>query len=327
MLHLQGLNSQLTHSNDAFARAVQEGFSRTPKSLPSAWFYDERGSQLFEQITELDEYDLTRCERQIFESQAAAIAAQLPREPFRLVELGAGDGHKTRVLLRELIAARREFEYLPIDICRASVEKVVSDTQRELSQLMVRGLAGEYMEALASVQHGSRHPLVVLFLGSSVGNFTHSQTRNFLWQVRDHLRISDQMLIGFDLQKDPRILQRAYDDASGITREFNLNLLDRINCELGGEFDRNHFLHHAIYNPQEQRMESWLISRREQRIPVRRLNRLVRLAQWEGIHVESSYKYSLDQIADFAAGSEFAVEQNYFDDRQWFVDSLWRAEG
>jgi dimethylhistidine N-methyltransferase len=304
---------------------VQEGLSRTPKSLSSVWFYDERGSELFEQITQLDEYYLTRCERQIFENRAREIAAQLPREAFRVVELGAGDGHKTRILLQALVG--RDFEYVPIDICRASVEKVTSDTRRELPQVKIRGLTGEYIEALAGLQHGSRRPLVVLFLGSSIGNFTPSQTRNFLWQVRDHLRIGDQLLIGFDLQKDPRILQAAYDDAAGLTREFNFNLLDRINRELGGEFDCGEFVHHPIYNPQEQRMESWLISRREQRVPVRRLNRLVRLAEWEGIHVESSYKYHLDQIADFAAGSEFAVEQNYFDENHWFVDSLWRAEG
>jgi dimethylhistidine N-methyltransferase len=296
-----------------------------PKSLPSAWFYDERGSELFEQITQLDEYYLTRCEREIFESRSSEIAAQLPREPFRLVELGAGDGHKTRILLQAL--AGRDFEYLPIDICQASVEKVVADARRTLPQIKIRGLAGEYVEALASLQHGLPRPLVVLFLGSSIGNFTESQTRNFLWQVRDHLRIGDQLLIGFDLQKDPRTLQAAYDDPAGLTREFNFNLLDRINRELGGEFDRGNFLHHAFYNPEQQRMESWLVSQREQRVPVRRLNRLVRLAAWEGIHVESSYKYSLDQIANFAAGSEFAVEQNYLDEQQWFVDSLWRAEG
>jgi uncharacterized SAM-dependent methyltransferase len=165
----------------------------------------------------------------------------------------------------------------------------------------------------------------VLFLGSSIGNFGHRQARRFLRGLRRSLKAGDFALIGFDLKKDLGTLQRAYDDAAGVTREFNLNLLDRINRELGGRFDRRRFDHHAAYNLRLGCMESWLVSRERQRVRVSGLERAFEFLAWEGIRVERSYKYDLEQIESLADAGGFRVCRHFFDSRRQFVDSLWEA--
>ncbi len=309
----------------AFARDVFRGLSRSPKSLPSMYFYDAEGSRLFQRITELEEYYLTRCEAEILETHAAEIVATVLPGPFRLVELGAGDGRKTEILLRWLLDAGLRFEYVPIDICRQSILDLTASFQRRFDgSLSVRGIAAEYFDGLASLGSASRRPIFVLFLGSSVGNFSHAEARQFFRRLRESLRPGDFVLIGFDLKKDLEILRRAYNDAEGVTGLFNLNLLDRINRELGGEFDRGRFAHYGPYNLREARMESWLVSLENQEVPIRALGRSFAFQAWEGIHVESSHKYDLSQIESFASAAGFRVRKHFFDRRRWFADSLWQ---
>lgn len=309
----------------AFARDVLRGLNRSPKSLPSMYFYDAEGSRLFQRITELDDYYLTRCEAEIIETHAAEIVAAVVPGPLRLVELGAGDGRKTEILLRRLLDAGLCFEYVPIDICRKSVVDLATSFQwRFDGSLRVRGIVAEYLDGLASLGRASRRPNFVLFLGSSVGNFSHAEARQFFRRLRESLRPGDFVLVGFDLKKNLEILRRAYNDAEGVTRLFNLNLLDRINRELGGAFDRSRFAHYGPYNLRDECMESWLVSVENQEVPIHALGRSFTFQAWEGIHVERSHKYDLSQIESFASAAGFRVEKHFFDRRRWFADSLWQ---
>ncbi|MEN6495157.1 MAG: L-histidine N(alpha)-methyltransferase [Thermoguttaceae bacterium] len=311
----------------AFARDVLQGLLATPKSLPARSFYDERGSRLFQEIMELPEYYLTRCEREILHRGKCQLAGAVAREPFRLVELGAGDGRKTRILLRHFLAERLEFNYVPVDICRETIADLADSLHHHdgLATLSVHGIVAEYFDALHLLSQRSAERNFVLFLGSNIGNFDPFDARQFLAGLRESLNPGDLVLIGFDLKKAPEILHRAYNDAQGITREFNLNLLDRINRELGGRFDRRRFVHYGSYNVLQSRMESWLVSTEAQRVEIRQLGEVVTLEPWEGIHVECSYKYDLSEIETMADSTGFCVQAHLFDAQKYFVDSLWQV--
>lgn len=311
---------------EAFARDVQQGLSRRPKSLSSAWFYDDRGSRLFEEITRLDEYYLTRCEHEILSTHASEIGQALAAGPFRILEIGAGDGHKTEILLRQFVDMGLDFEYVPIDICQRSIVDLVAKLRRTIrGEFLVRGIVAEYQDAFDVLRDHEPMRNLVLFLGSSIGNFNHAQARHFLRGLRTSLAAGDRALIGFDLKKDPRVLQAAYDDSAGVTREFNLNLLDRINRELGGQFNRRRFAHQAAYNAADACMESYLLSLEQQTVEISELQQSFDFAPWEAIKVEASYKYDPPLIESLAFASGFSIEQQYTDAQEYFVDSLWKA--
>jgi L-histidine Nalpha-methyltransferase len=311
---------------DAFARDVRRGLSSTPKAISSAYFYDHRGSQLFGLITEQPEYYLTRCEAEILERYSGRIAAELQGRTCRLIEIGAGDGYKTQILLDSLLGRGLVREYVPIDICRQAVTGLTAKLQETVrGNLHLRGIVAEYFDAFPLLDQSASLRNLVLFLGSSIGNFGSREALRLLRQLRHSLQPGDFALIGFDLKKNPHVLQAAYDDAAGVTREFNFNLLDRMNRELAADFDRRHFQHHATYNLRLACMESWLISRRPQVISIGQLDAAFPLGAWEGIRVERSYKYDLDQIERFAAATGWEVRTHFFDRRRYFCDSLWLA--
>lgn len=313
-------------ATSAFAREVRLGLSRHPKSLSSAWFYDDLGSRLFEEITRLEEYYLTRCEKEILEDHSGRIGRLLGSQPFRVLEIGAGDGHKTEILLSRFVEQQCDFEYVPVDICRRSIVDLVAKLKRTTrGDFRVRGIVAEYQEAFDVLRHHQPMRNLVLFLGSSIGNFNHTQARRFLRGLRDSLSAGDLALIGFDLKKDPQVLQAAYDDFAGVTREFNLNLLDRINRELGGHFDRSSFRHQAAYNATETCMESFLLSTLDQSVRIGALDLSFDFASWEAVKVECSYKYDRSLMESLAAASGFRVLRHFSDARQYFVDSLWIA--
>jgi dimethylhistidine N-methyltransferase len=313
----------------AFGEDLRRGLTKSPKSISSAYFYDDRGSQLFQQITQQPEYYLTRCEHAILVRHGEDLVRALGNEPCRVLEIGAGDGQKTEVVLKRLLAAGVVDEYVPVDICRRAVVELTSRLRERLaySSLRLRGVVAEYYDALDLLGRQGDQRTLVLFLGSSIGNFGPRGALRLLRGLRQSLTPGDLLLIGFDLKKDLAIVRPAYDDAAGITRAFNLNLLQRINREMGGEFDIDQFLHHAEYNLRLGCMESWLVSRRRQRVPIARLRTSVELEAWEGIRVERSYKYDLDQIESLATMSGFEVRAHFFDDRRYFVDSLWTVKG
>jgi len=310
---------------DAFAADVLRGLSRTPKAIPPMYFYDERGSRLFGQITEQDEYYLTRCEAEILQTCVGDLASFLRRGAFRLIELGAGDGTKTETLLGYFLTHALEFDYFPIDICQQAVTNLTHSIRRKLPRLVrhVHGITAEYAGGVSLFGGQRDRRNVVLFLGSSIGNFDPPATRKFLRDLHASLNEGDYLLIGFDLKKDVAVLSAAHNDRQGITREFNFNLLDRINRELGGDFDRNRFMHYSPYNAQRGCMESWLVSREDQQVRIDALDRAFLFRAWEGIRVERSYKYSVADVDDLAAGTGYTVRQHFVDRRGYFLDSLW----
>ena len=304
------------------ARHVAEGLRREPKALSSMYFYDDAGSRLFQQIMDLPEYYPTRTEFSIFCEHGAAIAAALSagaEEAFTLVELGAGDGAKTKLLLRELLAAGPAFSYAPVDISAGAMTGLVDALQRELPALRVTPVVASYATALGQLRTwpGSK---AVLFLGSNIGNFGPAERLDFLRQLAAPLTVADRLLIGFDLQKDPRRIRAAYDDAQGITAAFNLNLLTRLNRELGADFDLAHWQHYTDYNPLNGAVRSYLVSTRTQRVRLAALDETFDFAAWEVIHTENSYKFTLPQVEALAAEAGLRVAAIFTDAASDFAD-------
>lgn len=311
---------------ETFALDVLMGLSTDRKSLSSKYFYDDEGSALFSQITDLPEYYLTGREFEIFETHKGDIAGRLPKGPFSLVELGAGDGRKTKVLLREFIEKKNTFEFVPIDISEAAVKGITDDVSAEFPELSVRGIVSDYFDAFKWLNRNNKHPRVVLFLGSTLGNFSGPRARVFLRTLWNSLNKDDLLLTGFDMKKDIAVLQRAYNDSSGITAKFNLNLLKRINRELGGDFDLSGFQHHSVYDVFSGAMESYLVSTRKQDVNITHLNKRFSFKAYEPIHLEYSYKFLPEDIGLLARETGYRVLTDYHDSKRYFTDSLWRVE-
>ena len=314
----------LTTEQRQLARHVAEGLARQPRELSSMYFYDEVGSQLFQQIMALPEYYPTRTEFAVLSRYQAALAAALAPaagQPLRLVELGAGDGLKTKLLLRALLAAGTTFSYAPVDISPTALDGLAASLQAELPALQVQPLVASYAEALASLR-GQPGRTAVLFLGSNIGNFAPAEQPRFLAELAAQLSTGDCLLLGFDLRKDPRQIRAAYDDAQGVTAAFNLNLLARLNRELGADFDLAHWTHFADYDPQTGAMRSFLVSGRAQSVRVAALGSTFEFAAWEAIHTENSYKFTLPQIESLATSAGLRVQQVFEDEQGWFADVL-----
>jgi L-histidine N-alpha-methyltransferase len=306
---------------DSFAAAVEGGLCGHPKSLPCRFLYDEVGSALFEEICDLPEYYLTRTERALLEDCADEIAALLPN-PVALAELGSGSSSKTRLLIEALLRRQRALRYVPVDISRTALKDAARALLSDYDALEVHAIADEYEEGLRHVRAETERPLVIAWLGSNVGNFERRAAARFLAGVCRQLRPTDRLLLGIDLRKEAHVLERAYDDPAGITARFNLNLLDRINRELGGRFDLDRFAHRAVYHKDEGRVELGLESRQDQQVEIAALGRVVKFAKHETIHTEDSYKYSLAEIEALAAGAGFRVAQRWLDGAQAYSLNL-----
>ena len=312
--------------HDAFAEDVQAGLSSAPKYLSSKYFYDDEGSRLFQKIMELPEYYLTRAEFEIFSTRQAEIFAWFNQNEkgFDLIELGAGDGTKTAVLIDYFLAQNADFTYSPIDISQEAVDILSGKFAAKFPDLKMNAKTGDYFRILETLKSESSRPKILLFLGSNIGNFSPEHALNFFRSLHDVMNDGDLLFVGFDLQKDPRVIVAAYDDAAGVTAEFNLNLLRRINRELGANFDLDNFSHYALYRPNECAARSFLISREKQTVKIEALNRSFDFAAWEPIFMEISQKYSSQMIETLAENAGFTVSQNFFDAKKYFTDSLWR---
>lgn len=313
-----------TKNQNELAAHVLQGLTRQPKALSSMYFYDAAGSELFRQIMQLPEYYPTRTEFGLLTRHRAAIAEALTPaagQPLHLLELGAGDGLKTKILLRELLAQGTDFVYAPVDISPSALDGLAASLRAELPALRVQPLAGEYAAALAGLR-GQPGRKSVLFLGSTIGNFPPEARQQFLGALAAQLRPDDRLLIGFDLRKNPRQIRAAYDDAQGVTAAFNLNLLTRLNRELQADFDLAAWEHFADYDPLTGAMRSFVVSRRAQQVHVGALGRSFSFEAWEAIHTENSYKFTLPQIEQLAAAAGLRVLTAYTDEQQWFADVL-----
>ena len=308
----------------AFQADVLAGLSAPTKRIPSRYFYDDEGSRIFQEIMDLPEYDPTDCEREILAANAPYISELMgSNQPFRLVELGAGDGRKTRLLLDQFTNDEAGFEYVPIDISEGAMGVLIDSVVREYPEMDATGLVCEYNHGLRFLKEDQKRNLV-LFLGSSIGNFTFEQAHRFCRSLRDILNPGDFLLIGFDLRKEMDVLIPAYSDSQGVTARFNLNLLDRINRELGANFDRDQFSHFATYNVHSGAMESYLLSRKKQTVHVRALNHDFDFDAWEPLHTEYSWKYLPEDVEDLARSNDFQTIDMFYDARRYFLNALWR---
>jgi L-histidine Nalpha-methyltransferase len=308
----------------AFARDVRAGLTATPKYLSCCYFYDAEGSQLFEEICALPEYYLTRAEREILEAHADEIAARLP-DGARVVELGSGSSVKTRLLLAAILRRQPSLHYVPIDICSVMLQETARGLLDDFPGLQITALAAEYHDALGYLRNFPPQPQLVLWLGSNIGNFHRPEAAAFLGTVRELLTPADRLLVGIDLRKDRAILEPAYDDARGVTAEFNLNLLARVNRELDADFDLNAFRHRAVYNEEAGRIEMYLVSSRPQTVRLRALGLEVDFAAVEAIHTENSYKYAPGEIEALLAATALRLECRWVDHAGRFSANLLRT--
>jgi L-histidine N-alpha-methyltransferase len=295
-----------------FAEDTRDGLTGRARSLPCRYFYDAEGSRLFEEICTLPEYYLPRAERDILQARAADIAAGFAG-PVTLVELGSGNAVKTRILIEQLLRRQGRLRYVPIDICRSVVEGSSRELLDDYPGLSVLALAGEYQQALDHLSAAGGEAKLILWLGSNIGNFDREAAARFLGRVRQTMAPGDRLLAGIDLRKDRVTLERAYDDSRGVTARFNLNILRRINRELGGHFDLAAFRHRAVYNDELGRIEMYLDSLREQRVAIDQLTLEVAFAAGEAIHTENSYKYSRAEIEAVAAAAGLELRRHWVD--------------
>ncbi len=308
-----------------FARDVLKGLSSPKKSLSSRYFYDEKGSRIFEEIMELPEYYLTNCEWEILGKYKQDILNQINEQPFQLVDLGAGDAKKTKLLLEHFYQNEAPFSYVPIDINRDVLEELEDSLNKELPGLETTPVLAEYFDALKWINETQKQKKLVLFLGSNIGNFSKKAAASFLLQMHDSLNNGDLLLIGIDLKKDPYRIIHAYSDSKGVTAAFNINLLRRINTELGGDLDLDKWTHFANYNPVNGAVKSYLISCESQDVQINSLNKTFHFEAFEAIHTEYSYKYSLNEISTMAVQCGFEEVKVYMDKKSDFSDSLWRV--
>lgn len=295
----------------AFARDAIEGLSRHPKRLSPKYFYDTTGSELFEAITRLPEYYPTRAELSILNGRAGELAAFVPRDA-ALVEFGAGTTTKVRLLLQRCAIAA----YVPVDISGDFVRAQADGLRKDFPPLAVYPVAADFSSPFVLPKATAELPKVGFFPGSTIGNFEPHEACRFLRGAREILGDQARMIIGVDLEKDERVLYNAYNDAARMTARFNLNVLVRINRELGANFDTAAFTHRAIYNREQYRIEMHLISKKPQ--TVRLLGTSVSFRQGESIHTENSYKYSIDRFGALARGSGWKVCESWTDDAGMF---------
>ncbi len=290
----------------AFATDVLDGLSATPKRIPAKYFYDEAGSTLFEQITELPEYYPTRCEMQALRDHAAEIARLIP-EGAALVEFGSGSNKKARIVLN---AAPHLAAYVPVDISGEMLEREAAELRADYPQLKVLPVAADFCYPFDLPREATEAPVRIgFFPGSTIGNFEPHEAAAFLRNAARILGPKSILIIGADLIKDTEVLNAAYNDAAGVTAAFNLNLLTRINRELGGTFKRECFEHHAFYNRERQRIEMHLASLKRQKVKV--MGETFDFRAGETIHTENSYKYSVESLRALARGVG------------WLPDGVW----
>ena len=309
---------------NGFADDVKAGLLATPKRLSCRFFYDDHGSKIFEEICALPEYYLTRAEQEILKTNANQIAARLPADT-TLLELGSGSAIKTRILIEALIGQQGILQFVPIDISPTILEQSARELQQHYPKLEVNPVAAEYREGLVRARQLVSGPKLILWLGSNIGNFERDDAARFLSQVGRCMSRDDLLLVGVDLRKDKLVLETAYDDPAGVTARFNLNILNRINRDLGGTFDLSRFRHEAIYNDDEGRVEMYLVSDVPQNVSIERLNWSVEIGMDEAIHTENSYKYSLAEIDRLAERSGLSLAEQWFDNRGQFSLNMFSA--
>lgn len=318
--------TKATLLDTTFKKEVFEGLSAYPKYLSSKYFYDKKGDRLFQEIMAMPEYYLTGCEFQILSTYTETIG-----ELFRdrengldLIELGAGDGKKTKVLLKYMAENNFNFVYKPIDISENAVELLSNNLAQEMPILNVDAEVGEYFEVLERLKGFNKRKKVIMVLGSNIGNLKHPKAIEFLSKLKDAMLPDDLLFMGFDQKKEPQKILNAYNDETGITEAFNKNVLTRINRELGGNFDLNKFKHWEVYDPETGTAKSFLVATEAMEVSIEALKLTVNFDQWETIHTEISQKYDDKIVGWLAEEAGLKIETSFTDKKEYYKDYVFR---
>jgi len=317
---LQYFKPHATKIEKTFAEEIFSSLNADLKFISPKYFYDKKGSELFEKICLLPEYYPTRTEVTILKKLQQELPSFLD-DSFRIVELGSGSSVKTRLIIDVFAKLQNKIEYFPIDISEIlteSSEQLIHD----YDNLHITGIIDTYEGGLEFLKHYDDKNNLITFLGSSFGNFSPSDGYLFLKKIHSTMKSGDLFLIGLDLVKEKHILESAYDDTQGVTAEFNLNVLSRINDELGGNFNLENFEHHSVYHEKEQRIEMYLKSSQKQSVIIPKSNLLLDLEKNQLIHTEYSHKYRLSQIHDLLDDAGFELKHTWLDENKYFSLTL-----
>lgn len=303
---------------------VREGLNANPKFLSSKYFYDATGDKLFVDIMQMPEYYLTKSELEIFSKKTQELidSFDISKDTyFELIELGAGDGTKTKEVLKVLTNQNYNFDYFPIDISQHALNELKDSLTKEIPDLNVKTKQGDYFEVLSSFKN-SNNKKVVLFLGSNIGNLTDDLSHDFVYQLGSNLKPNDRLLLGVDLIKEQNIVLPAYNDPNGITANFNLNLLTRMNRELGANFKIEKFAHQPEYTKEEGIAKSFLTSLEQQEVYISSINETISFMEGEKIHTEISRKYNDEIILKIISKTDFTIERKITDSKNYFADYI-----
>ena len=314
--------------NTSFKQEVFEGLTNFPKYLSSKYIYDKKGDKLFQDIMAMPEYYLTNCEYDIIKTHTKAIAEifQHKDDGFDLIELGAGDGKKTKVLLKYLSENNVEFNYKPIDISQNAIDSLAKNLKQELPKVKVDPEIGEYFKVLERLKTFNKRKKAIVVLGSNIGNLLHPQAIDFLSKLKDTMAKDDLLFMGFDQKKDPEIILQAYNDKAGVTAAFNKNILERINTELDANFNTKNFRHWETYDPETGTAKSFLVAEKEMTVTIDAIALNIHFEKWETIHTEISQKYD-DKIVEWLAKeSGLRIENDFIDKKGYYKNYIFRRK-
>lgn len=316
-----------TKYTSSFHREVTEGLTAFPKYLSSKYFYDKAGDKLFQEIMAMPSYYLTDCEFEILETQKENIAQSFSSDDgFDLIELGAGDGKKTKILLKHLVEKQEEFVYLPIDISQNVLDGLQESVNKEIPEVKIKPQQGTYFEVLTDVANYNSRKKVIMFLGSNIGNLLHPQAIDFLRNIKDAMSEKDMLFMGFDQKKNPQTILDAYNDETGITAAFNKNVLHRINREMNANFNVDNFKHWEVYDPETGTAKSYLVSTVAQTVAINDLGLNINFDAWESIHTEISQKYDDNIVSWLAEESGLEIVNQFTDIKGYYKNYLFKKQ-
>jgi L-histidine N-alpha-methyltransferase len=311
--------------NNEFVKDVEKGLADKQKHISPKFFYDKKGSKLFEEICSQPEYYLNRIESLILKRSLNEITNIVGEKEISIIELGNGNSLKTRILLKPFLGNLKKACYFPIDVSLKMLKKSIKDLSKEYVNLEIFGICSDYVSGLMKINDFMKMKdnipknKLIIFLGSSIGNFDPKEAKNFLCSLKRYIRQEDALLIGIDLEKDKRILDKAYNDKKGLTAKFNLNILARINRELDGEFKLSSFEHKSFYNIHKHRIEMHLESKVDQEVRVGAIKKTFHFKKGETIHTENSYKYSQNNLNKLVKNAGLEMIQSFTDRKKQYT--------
>ena len=320
-------NTTQTTTHTAFEKDVIKGLSDYPKHLSSKFIYNKKGDKLFQDIMAMPEYYLTNSEYNILKHQSSGIAEKFKlKEGFDLIELGAGDGKKTKLLLSHLVEIEANFNYLPVDISQNALDELGNALNNELPKVSYELLQGSYFEVLNQLSSYNKRQKVILVLGSNIGNLMHEDAIDFLSKIEENMSSEDLLFMGFDQKKHPQTVLDAYNDPKGLTEAFNKNLFVRMNEEFDANFDLDSFFHWETYDPETGTAKSFLVSSRAQQVKIPKLELTVDFKAWETIHTEISQKYDDETVEWLASEANLNIDRVFESENGYYKNYTFKKK-